>query len=67
MIESEDPTIARDRPLGEPLTLAALPSRETARWVVWRKSQIVAGVNGGLLTIDEACEGYGLAPEKFAW
>jgi hypothetical protein len=53
-------------PLGEPLTLDSLPARSTTRWVVRRKAEVVAAVNGGLLTIDEACERYGLTVEEFA-
>jgi hypothetical protein len=53
-------------PLGEPLTLSSLPPPDTSRWVVRRKAEVVAAVNGGLLTIDEACERYGLSLEEFA-
>lgn len=53
-------------PLGEPLTLESLPPRETRRWVVRRKAEVVAAVNGGLLTIDEACDRYSLVLEEFA-
>jgi Protein of unknown function (DUF1153) len=53
-------------PLGEPLTLASLPPRETRRWVVRRKAAVVAAVQSGLLTFDEACERYGLALEELA-
>ena len=53
-------------PLGEPLTLATLPPRDTERWVVRRKAEVVAAVTGGLLTHDEACDRYGLTPEEFA-
>jgi hypothetical protein len=53
-------------PLGEPLTLATLPPRSTTRWVVRRKAEVVAAVNGGLLTSDEACERYSLTLEEFA-
>lgn len=53
-------------PLGEPLTLESLPPRETRRWVVRRKAEVVAAVNGGLLTIDEACDRYSLTLEEFA-
>lgn len=53
-------------PLGEPLTLESLPPRDTRRWVVRRKAEVVAAVNGGLLTIDEACERYDLTIEEFA-
>jgi hypothetical protein len=53
-------------PLGEPLTLDSLPPRGTTRWVVRRKAEVVAAVNGGLLTVDEACDRYGLSLEEFA-
>ena len=53
-------------PLGEPLTLDSLPPRGTSRWVVRRKAEVVAAVNGGLLTVDEACQRYGLSLEEFA-
>jgi Protein of unknown function (DUF1153) len=53
-------------PLGEPLTLESLPAPGTSRWVVRRKAEVVAAVNGGLLSVDEACERYGLTLEEFA-
>ncbi len=53
-------------PLGEPLTLDSLPSPDTTRWVVRRKAEVVAAVNGGLLTVDEACARYSLTLEEFA-
>lgn len=53
-------------PLGEPLTLDTLPPPSTTRWVVRRKAEVVAAVNGGLLTIDEVCARYGLTLEEFA-
>ena len=53
-------------PLGEPLTLASLPAPSTTRWVVRRKAEVVAAVNGGLLSIDEVCERYCLTLEEFA-
>ena len=53
-------------PLGEPLTIADLPPVTTRRWVVRRKAEVVAAVNGGLLTVDEACERYDLTLEEFA-
>ena len=53
-------------PLGEPLTLASLPPPSTSRWVVRRKAEVVAAVNGGLLSVDEACARYGLSLEEFA-
>ncbi len=53
-------------PLGEPLTIDDLPPADTTRWVVRRKAEVVAAVNGGLLTIDEVCSRYGLTLEEFA-
>ena len=53
-------------PLGEPLTLETLPPPETRRWVVRRKAEVVDAVNGGLLTVDEACARYSLTLEEFA-
>lgn len=53
-------------PLGEPLTLDSLPPPSTTRWVVRRKAEVVSAVNGGLLSVDEVCERYGLTLEEFA-
>ena len=53
-------------PLGEPLTLDSLPSPDTTRWVVRRKAEVVAAVNGNLLTVDEVCARYNLTVEEFA-
>lgn len=53
-------------PLGEPLTLDTLPPPSTTRWVVRRKAEVVAAVNGGLLTVDDVCARYGLTVEEFA-
>ena len=55
-------------PLGESLTLETLPPPNTRRWVIRRKAEVVAAVSGGLLTLEEACERYGLSLEEFvAW
>jgi len=53
-------------PLGEPLTLDTLPPPGTTRWVVRRKAEVVAAVNGGLLSFDEVCERYAISLEEFA-
>ena len=53
-------------PLGEPLTLDSLPPAGTAHWVVRRKAEVVAAVNGGLLSVDDACRRYALTVEEFA-
>lgn len=67
MIENQDIRPAQViGPLGEALTLADLPPADTRRWVVRRKAEVVAAVNGGLLTIEEVLERYGLTLEEFA-
>jgi Protein of unknown function (DUF1153) len=53
-------------PLGESLTVDSLPPPGTTRWVVRRKAEVVAAVNGGLLTVSEVCERYDLTLEEFA-
>lgn len=53
-------------PLGTPLTLADLPPSSTRRWVARRKAEVVAAVDGGLLTLAEACDRYELTIEEFA-
>jgi hypothetical protein len=53
-------------PLGEPLTRSDLPPPNTSRWVARRKAEVVSAVNGGMLTIREACERYDLTLEEFA-
>ena len=52
-------------PTDAPLTLSDLPPRETERWVIRRKAEVVAAVRGGLLSLDEACERYRLTNEEF--
>jgi hypothetical protein len=55
-------------PTGAPLTINDLPPPTTQRWVIRRKAEVVAAVRGGLLSLDEACERYGLTNEEFlAW
>lgn len=53
-------------PLGEPLTLDSLPPAHTTRWVPRRKAEVVAAVEGGLLSIAGACERYSLTLEELA-
>jgi hypothetical protein len=70
----QDETMLEDRkcrpaqvigPLGEALTLETLPAPETTRWVIRRKAQVVSAVQGGLLTVDEACARFSLSFEEF--
>lgn len=67
MIENQDFRPAQViGPLGEPLSVADLPPPTTRRWVVRRKAEVVAAVNGGLLSIEDVLERYGLTLEEFA-
>ncbi|HUF87208.1 MAG TPA: DUF1153 domain-containing protein [Thermohalobaculum sp.] len=51
-------------PDGERMTRADLPPPETRRWVPRRKARVVAAVEGGLITREEACERYALSDEE---
>ena len=53
-------------PQGEVLTRESLPPRNTRRWVASRKAQVVAAVQSGLITIEEAQARYCLSLEEFA-
>ena len=53
-------------PLGEMLTLDALPSPAQSRWTIRRKAEVVSAVQGSLLTHDEACTRYNLTVEEFS-
>ncbi|TNE66686.1 MAG: DUF1153 domain-containing protein [Alphaproteobacteria bacterium] len=52
-------------PTGRPLTLDDLPAQNTTRWVIRRKAEVVAAVQGGLLSLEEACTRYSLSVEEF--
>ncbi len=52
-------------PAGQPLTFENLPPRNTVRWVIRRKAEVVAAVRNGLIGLDEACERYRLSVEEF--
>ena len=53
-------------PLGEAITLDTIPPADTTRWVARRKAEVVAAVNGGLLSVDEALARYGFSREELA-
>ena len=52
-------------PNGKPMTLADLPPRNTKRWVIRRKAEVVVAVRGGLISLEEACRRYTLSVEEF--
>lgn len=52
-------------PTGERLSLADLPPTTTKRWVIRRKAEVVAAVEGGLLSLEDARSRYHLSEEEF--
>ena len=52
-------------PAGQPLTVDNLPPRDTVRWVIRRKAEVVTAVRNGLISMDDACERYRLSVEEF--
>jgi hypothetical protein len=50
-------------PLG-PLTIDDLPSSGTTYWVSRRKAEVLAAIDGGLLSLEEACDRYRLSDEE---
>lgn len=48
------------------MTLADLPGVETQRWVPRRKAKVVAAIEGGLISEEDALQRYSLTPEEFA-
>ena len=52
-------------PDGEKMTPADLPSPKVRRWVPRRKARVVAAVEGGMISREEACSRYAISPEEF--
>ena len=47
---------------------AYLPPADTIRWVPRRKAAVVAAVQSGVISLEEACRRYRLSEEEFhAW
>ena len=46
------------------LTLNNLPPPDLKRWVARRKAEVITAVNGGLLTMPEACARYSISLEE---
>ncbi|MDB5734333.1 MAG: hypothetical protein JWP16_794 [Alphaproteobacteria bacterium] len=51
-------------PDGDVLTLNNLPPPDLKRWVARRKAEVITAVNGGLLTMPEACARYSISLEE---
>ena len=47
------------------MTMADLPAPSTNRWVIRRKAEVIAAVNGGLASLEEVCRCYTLTVEEF--
>ena len=55
-------------PLGFPITRADLPVSGRLRWCARRKAEVVAAVEGGLLSTESACALYALSlDELLSW
>jgi hypothetical protein len=55
-------------PDGERMTKSDLPCPDTGRWVPRRKAKVVAAVEGGLISREEAAKLYSISEEEFeAW
>ena len=52
-------------PDGNVLALSNLPPSNTIRWVPRRKAEVVAAVNGGLISMADACDRYAISLEEF--
>jgi hypothetical protein len=52
-------------PPAESAMLEKLPPPDTERWVARRKAQVVAAVQAGLISLDEAMARYRLTLEEF--
>jgi hypothetical protein len=68
MSDSRTATISADRLRRRPARDYELPAPGTDRWTPRRKAAVVAAVNDGALTVDEACTRYRMSLEEFsAW
>ncbi|BAK66430.1 hypothetical protein SLG_17550 [Sphingobium sp. SYK-6] len=66
--ERNQPVTSADRvigPLGELIGREDLPAPDS-QWTPRRKAEVVAAVNGGLMTADEVMSLYNLSVEEFA-
>ena len=52
-------------PDGERMTISDLPAPDTRRWVPRRKARVVAAVEGGLITAEQAFAKYDITEEEY--
>jgi hypothetical protein len=55
---------ATDRPRASAVTAGAAPPRPD-RWLPQRKAEVIAAVDGGVLSLDDALERYSLSIEEY--
>jgi hypothetical protein len=48
-----------------PLSREDLPPPDIKRWSMRHKAEVVAGVDGGLISLAEACQRYALSEDEF--
>ena len=63
--DGRTPLLSITGPDGVEITIADLPARDTKRWVSSRKAIVVVAVEGGLISLDDACARYALSVEEF--
>ena len=63
--DGRTPLLSITGPDGVEITIADLPARDTKRWVSSRKAIVVVAVEGGLISLDDACARYSLSVEEF--
>ena len=63
--EQRSPSDASQSKRAAVVTLSDLPPAGTNRWVVSRKAAVVAGVQAGLLSLDEALQRYDISLDEF--
>lgn len=63
MLEYDTTPAAVMGPFG-PLTIDDLPSSGTIYWVSRRKAEVLAAIDGGVLSLEEACDKYRLSNEE---
>ncbi|WP_316016099.1 DUF1153 domain-containing protein [Roseobacter sp. HKCCA0434] len=62
---SDRPIFVKDH-AGRTIARTDLPPPDTRRWVARRKAIVVAAVDGGMITEEEACDLYALSGEELA-
>jgi hypothetical protein len=63
-MENEDHVPFVIGPDGERMTKTDLPPPDTGRWVPRRKAKVVAAVEGGLISKEEATRVYAISEEE---